>query len=315
MERNKKTIHAYSGGAAKFITLAQGAKIVIAEKGYPDVIIGVSSGALLAPIVAASKYMPNILDDAIKFGETLDINDMFPYKGNKPFTKKGNVSSNAILRAATGHNHLGWQDIRPLYKKVFTEDAFKAFKASGIICHSFGVKGENFSPAMACLNNAKDIDDLIDMIELSARIVPLVQPAIYKQASYIDGGFIAHCAAWYAFKFYDIKELFTFYTSISNEYIDSNSNWDKDIVTIIFQLMGGMSHWLSYKDRIIEALYCKLNNIPYVCFEYPASAIDEIYETDSNQLKAAGEEAKIITKKLLIEYDSQANPFISNIVI
>jgi predicted acylesterase/phospholipase RssA len=158
------------------------------EKGNkPDLIIGTSSGSLLAPIVAVSYQDKELMDQAIKFAQTLKPTDMFPYKDNKPFNKKGKPTVNAIFRVLFGHNHLGWQDIRPLYKKVFKEKHFKLLKKSSIKCIAFGVKGENGTPEKYVLNDACSLDEMIDMIEMSSRIVPFVQPMDGR----IDGGFIS----------------------------------------------------------------------------------------------------------------------------
>lgn len=300
--QEKVKVWSFSGGAVKWISLAEGAKVAINKIGFPEFVIGVSAGALLAPIIAVSKHLPCVLDKAIEIGSTLETEDMFPYKNNQPFNKKGKPTTNAIFRVLTGHNHLGWQDIGPLYKQVFTDEVFQVFKKSQIKCYAFGVKGKNFSPKVVCLNNAKDIDELIQMIELSSRITPFVQPAIYKNESYSDGGFIAMNAAWILAPYLNISELITFYTNLPLTKLSENKNHDKNFFQVTGNNLNGAVYWHSVKDRIIEQLYCLAHNIKYIRIDYPCSAIDEVYDTDEDQLRKVGKESREITRKRLENY-------------
>jgi hypothetical protein len=282
-----------SGAAARAIALFRMVEVAIERSEKPNVIIGTSSGALAAPIIAVAYQCPELLDAAIKFAETLDAMDMFPYKGNKPFIKNGSPSVGGILRAMT-HNHLGWQDIKPMYKKVFTEEHFKLFKESDIKCIAFGVKGKNWSPVLYTLNDAETLDEMIDMIECSSRIPPFVQPMIYKGEGHVDGGLISFNPARWLFKDYDIKQLLTFYShEIHLTGIGDNDNWDKTVLTVVTQAMNGMSYWLGVADAQIEEYHCKLNNIDYIRFEAPNGYTDEVYETDDHQLIALGLAAKV----------------------
>lgn len=281
-------IWSFSGASARAISLFRMAQAAKEKLDKPNVIIGQSSGAILAPILAVSFDDPTILLEAIKQAENLDIEDMFPYKGNKPFTKGDKIAPNAVFRALT-HNHLGWQDIAPMFKLIFKQKHFELLKKSNIECLAFGVDGLNWSPILYCFNDAKDINDLINMIESTARIVPFVQPMNYKGKNHVDGGFISFSPAMWLFDKYDIKKLVCFYShEITHKKISDNQKWYKNILTITAQAMTGTTYWLGYKDAIIEELYCKLNNIDYLRLEAPNGYTDEIYETDDTQLIALG---------------------------
>lgn len=302
-ENGEVIIWGISGAAARAIALFQmvNTSIELGEK--PNVIIGQSSGSLVAPIAAVAYQCPQLMKDAIKFAESLDTRDMFPYKGNVPLTKRGNPTPMGILRAIT-HNHLGFQDIKPMYKKVFKEEHFQLLKQSPIKCISFGVKGKNWTPVMYCLNDAESLDDMIDMIECSARIVPFTQPMNYKGDTHVDGGFISFNPAMWLFDKYNIKQLVTFYANPVKSGITENKKWDKSILSITFQAMNAMPSWLAYKDAIIEELYCKLHNIPYLRIEAPDGYTDEIYETDDHQLIALGLASKEKAENLWTNFKS-----------
>jgi len=284
---NKIIAWGFSGAAARAIALFRMGEVYIERGEKPNIIIGTSSGALAAPIIAVAYQHPEIMAKAIHFAETLDTKDMFPYKGNVPFNKKGNPSLMGVLRAVT-HNHLGWQDIKPLYKKLFTQEYFESFKKSDIKCIAFGVKGEDWTPVQYVLNDAVSLDDMIDVIECSSRIVPFVQPMTYKGATYADGGFISFNPSMWLFDNYDLKQLVSFNSHELHLGINKNPKWDKNILSVTYQAMDGMSSMLAYKDSIIEELYCKLHCVDYIRIDAPDGYTDEVYETDDNQLIALG---------------------------
>lgn len=285
---DSKIVWAFSGGAARFIALARVAQ-ASKERGLkPDIIIGTSSGSILASLVAVSYDKPCLMDKAIEFGETLDVQDMFPGKGKKPFTKRGKPTFNAGTRIITGENHFGIQNIGPMFKKVFKQEHFELLKKSSIKCYAFGVEGINGEPKVVCLNDAHDIDDLIYMIELSSRITPFVQAADYQGKLYVDGGYISFCPAMWLFKEFNIKELLTVYSTPVPCSIGNNPHWNDNVLTVTEQMLKITTHYLGVKDAIIEELFCSLHNIPYMRIECPNGFIDEIYETDDDQLIALG---------------------------
>jgi len=282
-----------SGGAARAIGLFEAAKVCMERGEKPDIIIGTSSGSLLAPIIAVAYEIPELMDIAIKFAQTLDPLDMFPYKRNRPFNKKGKPTVNAIFRIIGGHNHLGWQDIKPLYKKVFTETYFKILQKSPIICQSFGVVGEDGSPEILTLNDADNLDEMINMIEKSSRIVPFVQSIEGR----IDGGFISFNPSMWVLKDNKVGTLVSIYSHELKQNIDFNKDWNKNILTTTTQSLLITTHWLGVKDALIEELYCKLNNIDYLRIECPNGYTDEIYESDDDQLIAFGKASRLNAQK------------------
>jgi predicted acylesterase/phospholipase RssA len=289
----------FSGAAARAIALFRMAKVSIEKSDKPNLIIGTSSGALVAPIIAVSYANPELMLEAIKFAETLDILDMFPYKGNKPFKENGKIADGAILRALT-HNHLGWQDIKPLYKKVFKEEHFNLLKESNIKCYSFGVRGDNWTPILYCLNEATTLDDMIDMIECSSRIVPFVQPMGYRHIGHVDGGFISFNPGRWLLDSFNLKELILFNSHPVKLGITNQPHWDKDIISVITQAMEGMTNQLAVNDMEIVELKCKAKKVKLTIIEAPDGYTDEVYETDDAQLIALGEASEASALKILI---------------
>jgi predicted acylesterase/phospholipase RssA len=295
---DKQIAWSFSGAAARAIALFKQAQAAIELTEKPNIIIGQSSGAIVAPIVAVAYDDPKLLKAAIEMAETLDIEDMFPYKGNVPMTKSGKPTVGGIVRAFT-HNHLGWQDIKPMYKKIFTEEHFKLFKNSSIKCIGFGVRGKDWMPTMFNLSEAENLDDLIDMIEATARIVPFVQPMEYKGDTYVDGGFISFNPAKWLFNNHELKSLLMFNSHPVKLGIPVNEKWDDTILTITNQAMQGLVNQLAVAYMELAELYCIKTNVNYIIVEAPEGYTDEIYETDDDQLKALGNAAYENASKIL----------------
>ncbi len=287
-----------SGGAARAIALFEAAKVCIEQDEKPDLIIGTSSGALLSPIIAVAYEFPPFIDAAIEFARSLSPSDMFPYEGNFPLKKNGKPSTNAIFRVLTGYNHLAWQDIAPLYKRLFKQRHFEALQNSSIKCFSFCVDGTDGSPKIYCLNDAESLEDMIVKIKKSSRIVPIVQ----NEEGFIDGGFISFNPAMWLFDRFEITKLVTIYSKQMKDHIKKNPKFDKNFITTDFQVHSITAHWLGWKDAKIEELYCQLHGIEYLRIECPDGFTDELYEDDDHQLIALGEASR---KKALEAYKNK----------
>lgn len=285
--KKENIVWSFSGAAARAIALFRLAEVSKERGEKPDVIIGTSSGALAAPILAVAFDDPKLLDEAIEFAETLDTRDMFPVRGNKPFNAKGKPTVGSIFRAMS-HNHLGWQDIKPMYKKVFKQEHFELLKKSKIRCYSYGVIGKTWTPVRYCLNDAESIDDMINMIECSSRIVPFVQPMVYKGEGHVDGGYICFNPGWTLFEDHNITTLVSMYSHEPRLGVKPVEKWDKGVLSIAHQCMMGMNHSLGYKDARLEKLEAQVAGTRLLQLFAPDGHTDEIYETDDDQLRSLG---------------------------
>lgn len=313
----KDILWGWSGASARAIALFTMGKEAMNVLKKPTVMVGQSSGAIVMPIIAVAYEVEELIDIAIDFASTLNTEDMFPYKGNKPFGKNGNPTFNNYLRLLI-YGHFGWQDIRPLYKKVFTDEYFKIFKNQEIQCYGYGVDGQDWSVTRYHFNLAKDVDELIDMIESTARIIPFVQEKYYNEINHVDGGFIAFNPAWLEIEKLQktgkqIEEVITFYSHEVQRSINENVNWNKGTLKAInkvTQAMLGTTHWLSIKDSLLEEAYSKLYRFNYCRLEAPNGYTDDTYEDDNEQLISLGNAAREKAKKQLGEYIKSKNAIV-----
>lgn len=109
---------------------AYGAGLLAGLNKEYDVIGGISTGALMSPLVALKEF--DILEEAYTSVEDSDIFDLKWYKPN-PITKKGKVNILAVIYALiTGNESLATaKSMRKLIDKFLTEEHFNLIKEKG----------------------------------------------------------------------------------------------------------------------------------------------------------------------------------------
>lgn len=181
---------AWGGGVAQ--------KLFESNKDY-KIIIGTSTGALLAPLVALNKY--DILHEAYTSVSTDDIFNV------NPFTKKGNINYlNALWRLITGEITLGEsKNLRDLISDFFTEKQYEELKSLNkevIVC----VYNINLSRIEYKSNKYEIYEDFCDWMWISAN-APIFMSLVKKNGySYVDGGIIENAAVQLAVD-YDYKYI------------------------------------------------------------------------------------------------------------
>ena len=114
-----------SGGGTKIAGLFGAAEVILKEKNYqPDVISGISAGALLSVPLALGKFEAiekKVLD--------FDFDDFFNVR---PITRKGKIRiGNAILKLIGGKHYLGKQDrLEKTLSDMVSERDFNRYKSN-----------------------------------------------------------------------------------------------------------------------------------------------------------------------------------------
>ncbi len=172
---------AFAGGIAEYLIRDQGIKY--------DMFTGSSTGALLAPLLAAGN-----LDGAKKVYTSVKQNDIFsshPFKISKRdgvFTSK--INHLGILKMfLKGKKTFG--DSRALKKlilRTFTEDQFETIRASNT---KVVIAVSNFSCNVVEHKYLRDCtyEDFVDWIWISSNFVPFMSLVIKDGQEYADGGF------------------------------------------------------------------------------------------------------------------------------
>jgi predicted acylesterase/phospholipase RssA len=302
----KKYAWTCSGGAVMFAGMIASARVTV-ESGYiPDVMAGVSSGAMVLPLIAVAIEIPELWDITQKVANEVQPKDYFPGWDDMPVGPKGNLTIHAIGRIATGHPNLGEQDIRDLYKSVFTEEYFEVFKHSEIDCYAYGVDYDLGKLVEYHLNSATSLDDLIDMLQASNRIPIFTQAKDYNGVRHFDGGMKTHNPGQFIMKKHPELEQHisvfarTGFTDIEKFFTDEmgfDNKWDNNLIAVVDRTIRVTTHQISLNDQELQMLYAEKYNIKYKPIFLPATMLDEMYDNDTEEVTAFAEESTKITIK------------------
>jgi len=269
-----------SGGATKISGLLAKAEYIINVVGYkPDVITGVSSGAILALPIALGKW--DELKETI-FNLTLDkIFDKKPVNGN------GKLTLNAILRVILGKPSFGTQ--KNIYKLLIdniSEEEFNTWKKNKTKPNVF-IGVTNYNSGSFELINLRDVSYLtaLDYIVASASIPLSVEAVEIKGKFYYDGGVLHHsCSVPMIEHFtYTIKQSITIYSRPKDQDMYHYNFNMIDIAQVLTRTQELIVHQISKKGEKYEILLAEKYGITFKQVFCP-SVMKNIYDTNKNRI-------------------------------
>jgi predicted acylesterase/phospholipase RssA len=145
-----------------------------------DIVIGVSTGALMAPLVASRQF--SLLKEAYT---SVGQEDIFSLN---PFTKEGKISKwNAIKRSVQGKESVGeTHNLRKTIEKFFPQAVYDAIKAEVVV----GAQAVNVSPAYVKYFSSKEssFSTFKDGMWASASPPFIGSIVTINGIEYVDGG-------------------------------------------------------------------------------------------------------------------------------
>lgn len=251
-----------SGGATAFRGIA-GAGVRVMELGFkPDFILGVSSGAIAALPLALGLF------EAIRWeGDNLTPDKFF---SKKPFTKKGKIHAGAIWRLFWGAISLGEQDVKPLLRKIITEELWLEYKTGDYAeCIVYAIAAKFGSIKCWNLKECSTREEAFDCIQASSRIAPIVQPKDIVEnevtTRYVDAGFRLHNAAGYFLEknpLLNVKELVSIYARPKDHY-NVQEDWDANFVNVNVRMQTISTQEVSKFNEYKENAEVQKRNIKF----------------------------------------------------
>ena len=180
------TILNISGGATKIPGLFGGAKAIL-ENDKPDLITGISSGAILAVPLALGLFA-----DIEKVVLNLSMNDMFVVN---PYTKNNKISITGLWRILRGKPSVGTSNIIHTLKKLITPEIFDIYKYGEFPDVEIGVV--DFVTGEMLYYKIKDLNytDYLSLT-LASSSIPIIHAPVYvKDKILYDGGVREHIAS------------------------------------------------------------------------------------------------------------------------
>ncbi len=269
-----------SGGATKIGGLFAKSERIIKEFGYkPDIITGVSSGALLALAIALGKW-----DELKKLISNFNLDDIFD---SKPVNKKGNITLKGVYRAAIGEPSLGTQNnLRYLLSSLITELDFDNYINGNYPKVYVGVVNMNTGLFELVNVSLLNYDQYLDYTIASTSIPIAVEGVEINGDIYFDGGIIHHTCTKALIDKYKSKlthciTVFSRPKNIDLSYENFNQIDISQVAKAVYDLNIG---YISIKDQEIEKALCGQYNIKNIQVFCP-KVLESLYDVDPSRLK------------------------------
>ncbi len=293
-----------SGGGTKICGLFGAAEVIMKEKNFmPDVISGISAGAILSLPLALGKW-----DVVKKLVLKFTLDDFF---SSSPITSRGGISPRGALRALFGKPYLGRQDnlIKKL-KSIVSKEEFENYKTNASLPACI-IGAVDFKSGSRKYINLKTVtyEEFPVLVNASSSL-PVFTNGIEMQLGgkpvYLyDGGVRDHIATFWILgdedsEFKDkIKETVSIYSRPEKFVTLPDDFDDKSILTILQRYIDITNMEVSKNDEYQEDKFCRDNNIiQHKCFL--PRVMDSVYDTNPEHIKAMYEAGRVEAGKLNI---------------
>lgn len=270
-----------SGGATKISGLLASAKTLVERIGYkPTVITGVSSGSILALIIALNKY-----EQAEKVLSRLSLST---FMSQSPVNKDGKLTLTAYWRILTGKNSLGVQDIPGVLKEIITREDF----------HEYCDTRKNYPDVYILAVNARTgrevgwnvkymtYERYLQCVAASCAIPVFTQPIEIELEQYYDGGLRNHAGGAWAIK--NLKREFsksvTIYSRPAEENFTATPEHLTNLIKVLSATISIFNVDVSLNDEAVEKLLCRERGIKHVPIHLPIMT-KNLYDTDAKRLR------------------------------
>lgn len=263
-----------SGASTKISFIAGAAIEILKNKQYrPDVIIGISAGAILTVPLALGLY-----DEIAKVVKNFSLDDIFSIK---PITTKGGFSIIGILRLLFGKSSFGEQEhLKDLLSKIITKELFEKY-VSGDYPTIF-IGAVDFKSGSRTYFEIKKLSylDYLDAIMASSSIPGFVESVEIGGNYYYDGSVRDYIGSHWGFENLDITENISIYSRPEN-YNISDLLWKpKNIYTVLVRSIEIMQLEISKNDEALEKSLAEKKGINNKIIYTPFSLDSEMYKID-----------------------------------
>lgn len=265
-----------SGGATRASGLLAASRVVLDTVGTPDIISGVSAGAILAlPLAIGVKR--GELDDLT---QTIRIDQIFkspPIKPDGSFTLSGYVN----LLSKKG----GLSSMTPLYdrlKSIITKEIYSRYQESNTFPDVI-ISYVDLRYNVPVYKNVKTMlyEEYLDSVIASSSIPFFSQPI---DGTCVDGGIYNHISSRFVLLNYTVSHCYSIY-SRPERYDFKEWNPDgKTPISTLNRVLEMMLARISALDEEFERDYCTRNQIELKQIFLP-SVLNSLYDTDPDKLK------------------------------
>lgn len=252
-----------SGGGTKIGGLFGVIETLFAKGFLPDIISGISAGALLSLPVAMGKF-----DETRELVKNITLDDFF---SQKPIKENGSLTLGAVWKATNGKPYLGKQEnLEKKIRSVISENDFKKYKKESMypVCI---VGAVDFITGSRKFINLKNIDyEAFPKVVNASSSLPVFTNGIKIKIDDIDtylydGGVRDHIATAWVLDESEFKDKITESVSVFSrpedyKVLPSKFN-DKNIIKILERYVDITNVEISKNDEFMLDKICKAKNI------------------------------------------------------
>ena len=269
---------AFSGGSTKISSFAARGKKIL-ESGYtPDIVAGLSSGALIIVPLLLGKH------DMLKERTTnLKLSDIFD---KNPVNEKGKITLQGYARGLTKGSFGSMKNLELTIKEFVTKDEFYNIvaKKGFPLCYAGITNVTNNEFELKLLNNLSY--EMFVRTLIASATIPLYCPPIkIGKSYYYDGGLIHHNPTIEVLRKYPttIKEVISVYSRPQDvkEY-DPGFN-GKSLGRNLSKTLDILQLSISKQDELSEKEFCEARNIKLKQYFSP-KIMKGLYDVDPERL-------------------------------
>lgn len=271
----KKLKHIGFSGAGFAVSGIAGAGYHLLKKGFkPDVVSGVSSGAILTFLICASKKP---VDDLKFHSIGFKSSHVFTHP---PFNKKGKITIRSIWNAIT-KNYLSKQDkLDDLLRSIISEKDWVDYvnndtTPEGVIMSVDLLSGSRIILKLKELS----YEEVIKNVVASASIPVFVNPVEYKDYILVDGGVRNHILTEWILDNYNIGESISIFSRPEDFKKPINKEKIKSTYGVLERTIEIMQFEISKSDQQLAELKAQQKNVNYKTI-YIENILDNVYEED-----------------------------------
>jgi predicted acylesterase/phospholipase RssA len=278
-----------SGGGTKIAGLFGVAETLMIEKNFkPDVISGISAGAILSLPLALGKF-----NEVRKLVLNFKLDDFF---SEPPVKENGKFTPGALWRVVSGKPYLGKQgNLEKKLKAIISKEEFLAYQQDNSKPPCI-VGAVDFITGSRKFFNLKKVsyEDFPKVVNASSSL-PIFTNAIQMQVdgkkTYLyDGGVRDHIATLWILEDEDsefkgkITETVNVYSRPEDFKVLSEDFEDKNVIAILSRYVDITNVEISKTDEVLINAYCDAKGIRKTNL-YLDRVMKSVYDTDPARLK------------------------------
>ena len=276
-----------SGGGTKIAGLFGVAETLMIEKNFkPDVISGISAGAILALPLALGK-----LNDVRKLVLEFKLTDFF---SDPPVKENGKFTMGALWRVVTGKPYLGKQEnLEKKLKAIISEEEFEAYqkdnsKPTCIVGTVDFITGSRyfFNLKKVTYQEFPKVVNASSSLPIFTKGIPLT---VDNCKTYLfDGGVRDHIATMYILEESEfkgqIKESVSVFSRPEDFKVLPDDFDDKNVISILSRYVDITNVEISKNDELQINNFCLAKNIKNTMLFLPR-VMQSVYDTNPERLK------------------------------